>query len=48
MPRALLVPEDFEVKALRKKEHERPNALMNPGRFTGEVFMVSVKFLLAL
>lgn len=42
---ALLVPKDFEVKTLGKKEH---NALINLGRFAGEAFMVSVKFLVAL
>lgn len=46
--RALLVPEDFEVKVLRKKEHRRPNALINLGGFTGEAFMGSVKFHVAL
>jgi len=35
---ALLVPEDFEVKTLGKKEHERHNALINLGRFTGGAF----------
>lgn len=44
----LLVPKDFEVKTLGKKEHERHNALINLGRFTGVAFMVSVKFLVAL
>lgn len=44
---ALVVPEDFEVKTLGKKKHTRHNALINLGRFTGEAFMVSVKFLVA-
>lgn len=43
---ALPVPEDFEVKTQRK--HERHKALINLGRFTGGVFMVSVKSLLAV
>lgn len=45
---AILVPEDFEVKILGKKEHERHNTLITLGRFTGEAFMVSIKFLMAL